>query len=629
MLAAYAFWAFNTGELGFHLSTPLACLVALVVVLALAMLSEFAVFRPLRTASPLAKLVATLGLLLAAQAAMLLAFGFYPQAEPAILPHTAVVISHNPVPVDRFIITGLVLLASVCVAAMYKWTLFGLSTRAAAENTASALAIGLSPNALSMVNTMIAYVIAGTLGVVAAPLITLDSQTLPLVIMPALAAALFARFSSCLVATLAGLGIGMLENLLYYASTQSWFPTSNDVAIPGAQEVLVFVLIVIAVLWRGASLPLRGDIVERALPPVPSPERIGRVAAIALAAGTIALIVLPFDFRQALTTSIIGTVLVLSLVVIAGFVGQVSVMQLALSGVAGLVMSHLAAKAGIVFPLAPLIGALAATAIGLIVAVPALRIRGVQLAVVTLAAAVAFEQFWFINGTWGAGQGGAYVPQPHVFGIDLGNDAGFRGLDGKLPSPILGIIILIVAVAAGSFVANLRRSWLGQQMLAVRANERAAASMGISVRNIKICGLALSAFIAGLAGAMYAYNFGSVSATRFGALTALSVIAFAYIGGITMISGAVIAGFLATTGLSQHALEKWFGLSGTWTLLFAGVALIGNVVFYPDGVAGTGYKKRQYKRNVSLAGEPARRGIPDRLRPAPARPGQNTTSEES
>ena len=83
-------------------------------------------------------------------------------------------------------------------------------------------------------------------------------------------------------------------------------------------------------------------------------------------------------------------------------------------------------------------------------------------------------------------------------------------------------------------------------MLAVRSNERAAAAVGINVRNVKLAAFGICSFIAGVAGAMYAYNFGSISAIRFSALTALGLIAFAYVGGITMVSGAIIAGLIAT-----------------------------------------------------------------------------------
>ena len=86
--------------------------------------------------------------------------------------------------------------------------------------------------------------------------------------------------------------------------------------------------------------------------------------------------------------------------------------------------------------------------------VSALRVRGVQLAVVTLAAAVAIENAWFTSNTLGGGEGGAPVPQPTLFGLNLGNAAPFRGLDGQLPSPILGFVILAVTVVLFMLVAQ-------------------------------------------------------------------------------------------------------------------------------------------------------------------------------
>ncbi len=111
-------------------------------------------------------------------------------------------------------------------------------------------------------------------------------------------------------------------------------------------------------------------------------------------------------------------------------------------------------------------------------------------------------------------------------------------------------------------------------MLAVRSNERAAAAAGINVRNVKLAAFGISSFIAGISGALYGYNFSSVTVTRFSALTALSLIALAYVGGVTMVSGAIFAGLISVEALFPYALEKWFGISGNWALLFAGLALI-------------------------------------------------------
>ena len=101
--------------------------------------------------------------------------------------------------------------------------------------------------------------------------------------------------------------------------------------------------------------------------------------------GAVLLIVLPYGYRQALMLSLIGIVVCLSLVVITGFVGQVSLAQVTLAGVSGFVVSHMIVRAGIGFPWGPLIGSLAGVVVGLIVGVSALRVRGASLAVVTLA----------------------------------------------------------------------------------------------------------------------------------------------------------------------------------------------------------------------------------------------------
>jgi branched-chain amino acid transport system permease protein len=504
---------------------------------------EFAVFRPLRTASPLAKLAASLGLLLVAQAAVSLAFGIGTKPQPPVLPSGTVTVFGSNVPIDRFILPGIVLAATAALSLVYRLTRFGLATRAASENEVAAMLIGLSPNRLALASTLLGTFLAGALGVLAASIVQLDPSSLPLQVVPALTAALFARFTSFWIACLVGLGIGCLENILYYLQTQSWFPTDHGVALPGVQPLLVFGLMVIAMFFRGTSLPTRGELVEQRLPIAPRATRLWQSALLGAAAAAVALIVLPYDFRQALITSLLAMIMCLSYVVITGYVGQISVVQLALAGVSGFIVSHLAADHGVGFPWGMLIGAVGATVCGLVIGASALRVRGVGLAVVTLAGAVAIEQFVFLNSTWGGGTSSSPVPEPKL-GIDLGPYGGFKGLDGKVPSPVFGFFVAGVAIALGLLVANLRRSSLGQRMLAVRSNERAAAAAGINVRNVKFAAFGISSFIAGIAGALYGYNFSSVTVNRFSALTALSLIALAYVGGITMVTGASLLPFI-------------------------------------------------------------------------------------
>ena len=595
LLGAYVYYGLRTGgylflsqlDLGSPFGTVSAFLLTMVVMAGVGMAFDFFVLRKLRSAGPLAKLVASVGLLLTIQAAVVLRFGGNGQGAPEVLPSgNSVEIFGISIPWDRFELTGIVLVVAAALAATYKWTRFGLATRAAAENESAALLAGLWPSRISLANTTLASMLAGALGVLVAPLSQLDPVTIPTAVVPALGAALLARFTSFGIAAVAGIAMGSIESLILYLQTRTWFPTAGGVTIPGVTELTYFLIIAIVMVWLGGRIPERGTLFARGLPAAPAARRRALPAAVGLVVGVTAFMTFPYDFRQALINSLIGAIVCLSLVVITGFVGQISLVQLALAGVGGYAVSKLAADAGIAFPIGPIIGACVATLFGLVAATSALRVRGVNLAIVTLAAAVALENFVFNNTSWGGGVNGSPTKSPSLFGLDLGPDALYTWTDEKLPSPIFGFLCLVVVIVLGLFVASLRTSRLGQQMLAVRSNERAAGSAGISVRNVKLAAFGISSFIAGLAGAMYAYDFGSVSAPQYGIISALGFVAFAYLGGITTVTGALFGGLIATDGLGIHAIESWTGLPSDWELLFGGVALLVTVVASPDGIAG-------------------------------------------
>jgi branched-chain amino acid transport system permease protein len=576
-------------SLGGPWSTVPAGVVAIAVCALTGALFDILVLRRLRGQSPLAKLLASLGLFITLQAIAVLRYGTSGQAAPAVLPNNptdSVHVFGANVPTDRLILTVVVIIAGAVLWAVYRMTRFGLATRAAAEDETKAMLVGLPPNELSLVNTVIACVLAGALGVFVAPMTQLDPTTIALAVVPALAAALFARFTSFSIVVAAGLAMGIIDSLVTYFSAKPWFPTSNDVPIPGVTELIYFLVIVVAMYARGGKLPQRGMLTDARLPAAPRATRVVRPALVLTAIAVIALLTFPFDFRQALINSLIGIVVCLSLVVTTGFVGQISIVQVALAGASGFVVSKLSLHLGIGFPLGPILGAVAATAIGLVVAMSALRVRGVSLAIVTLAGAVAMEQFVFANPVIGGGASGAPVNAPHLLGLNLGPTASFPINAATPPSPVFGLLCVAVAVMIGMGVANLRRSNLGQRMLAVRSNERAAEAAGVDVRRVKLIGFAISSFIAGIAGALYAYNFSSVTAGRFGIITALGFVAFAYLGGITTVSGAVVGGLLVTEGLVIHAVNVWFGVPISYQLLVAGLALILTIMFNPTGIAG-------------------------------------------
>jgi branched-chain amino acid transport system permease protein len=617
MFAAFVFYGLRSGgylfltqlDLGGPWSTVPALILTVVVCAVVGVLMDVLLYRPLRNGSPLAKLVGSLGVLLILQAAVVLRFGQGGEAPPSVLPqHGTTHVLGVSVPSDELMLAGIVVVVAAVLMGAYRWTRFGLATRAASENETVAVTSGLSPARLSMQNTVLMSVLAGTFGVLVAPLTQLDSTTIALTIIPALAAALLARFTSFGIAVLAGLLMGVIQSLLLYVQAQGWFPTvAGGAQIPGISDLAYFLIIIVAMYWRGGGLPVRGALIERRLPAAPAARRaVGPALTMTLIA-VLAFLVFPFDFRQALINTLIGSLFCLSYVVITGFVGQMSLVQVPLGGVCAFLVSKLALHAGIGFPLGPLIGTLAAVLFGLVTAVSAVRVRGVNLAVVTLAAAVAIQNFGFGNPSWGSGPAGSLVPSPHLLGLNVGPDASFPTGGGQLPSPVFGFVCLLVVLIVGLLVVTLRRSLIGQQMLAVRSNERAAAAAGISVRDLKLVAFGISALIAGLAGGLDAYNFGSVTSGEFGIVSGLGFIAFAYLGGITTVTGALIGGLFVTEGLGFHAVVKWTGLPATWELMFGGVALVITIVTHPDGVAAVmqNAARRVERKFFMPAGRPA------------------------
>lgn len=625
MVAGYAFWGFTTGEFGFTLGKWLAVPLALVTVLVLGALMEVLAFRPLRAAAPVAKLVASLGILLFLAAGFTLWFGPQPVNEPPLLPGGNISVVGVGVPESGLILAAVALTMAVGLSLLYRYTRFGLATRATAESEVSGVLAGLSPNGLAMANTLLASLVVGIIGVLSGSLTSLDPTTVPLLVIPALAAALFARFTSAIIACLVGLAVGVVENLIYYASVQAWFPKDQGTPIPGLDQLLEFLLIVIALFAMGSRLPGRSAVTEKRLPSVPLPERFLRPTIVCSVITILALIVLSYGWREALLTSQVAIALMLSIVVITGYVGQISIVQLVLAGVAGFTMAHVDEAWNLPFPLGPIVGVLAATLVGLFIGSSALRVRGVQLAVVSLAAAVAIEQFWFTNTIWGESNTGNAVPDPKVFGVDVGYHAGFGGIDNKLPSPVLGFSFLVILIVVGLFVVNLRRTNLGQQMLAVRANERAAAGAGISVRNVKLLAFGISSFLAGISGVMAAYSYDSVSANNYDALSSLSIVAFAYVGGITTLIGAITAGLITTQALVPYVFQTYLHISGSWALLVGGFFVVFNLIFAPNGVGlGTrrdlGRLRRLVLRALPRTSGPAVAG-PDPAATEPARAG--------
>lgn len=582
----------TTLDLGSRLQLAPAMAIALCLTALLGALLYLVVFRPLRTAPPLAQAVASLGVLVVLQGLLANRVGTAPVTVAPIFDTRRWSIGSATLLSDRFFLAAAVVGMTLVLAAVYRFTRFGLLTRAAAESETGAMVSGVSTTRTALANWMISAAVAGAAGILIAPLSPLTPITYTLLVVPALAAAVVGGFRSVLPTVAAGFLIGMLQSeAVALAGSHSWLPRT------GAAELVPLVVILVALLVTRTAPTPRGTLLRQPVGSAPRPRRITLTAAAGLLVGVGALLLTSGNWRGALITTFVLAVIGLSLVVVTGYAGQVSLAQVTLAGTAAFTLSGLTQSWNVPFPLAPLLAATVAMVIGVLIGLPALRLRGMMLGVVTLAFAFAIEAVWFRN-TQIVPVNGARVASPTFFGLDLG-----IGTGEDYPRLAFGIVCLGVLVAVASGVAVLRRSKLGSAMLAVRANERSAAGIGVNVTSVKIASFAISSFIAGLGGALLAYRDGTVTFESYATLLNLSLLSTVYLAGATSVLGGVISGILATGGLLFFTLDRWVDLGG-WFPVISGVLLIVTVIFHPEGIASVGHRLAARFRPATLGPGP-------------------------
>ena len=541
------------------------------------------VFQPLRKAPALAKIVGSVGWLAVLQAIVQSRYpddSIPPLGE--VLPQDGIQVLGRIVPADRLLLGLCGIVVAVALHFVGKRTRWGLATRASAQNEPAAALWGYSLRWLGYSTWILASVMAAVAGITIAPTVSINTVTFTLFIVPALVAALASSFRSYLITCAAGLVLGLVQSELTLLQLNV-----EAFRQPGLTQAAPFLLLVVLLLIRGTALPTRATLTDGRLPNAfsrrwqPVPPAVAVLAALAIALiGSAAL-------RASLINTLVNAVLCLSVVVLTGYVGQISLAQLTLSGVAAFALFNFGTRADIPFPLAPLLAILVAIVVGVIVGVPALRVRGLLLAATTLAGAYAVENALLGNNALSGGLTGSKIADPALFGADFSVSKG-----GELYRPIFVIALLVVVVLLAAGVACLRRSRLGGQMLAVRGDEQAAAAVGISVTKVKVLALVISSGLAGMAGVLLAYSRGEISPGSFTTLLSILVIAYAYLGGITSVTGAFIGGVLMPGGMASW-LWVWLGEKADWLswlstyeLLLGGIALILTAITSPEGVAG-------------------------------------------
>ena len=571
MVGAYVEWEV---KVKYHQPIWLAWAVGLLTCAVIGALAHLLVMRQLRRASPLARIVATLGLLIILQAAAVLRYGARVTTVASELPRTLVHPFGLAVSVDRFILVAIAAVMSAVLWAVYRYTRFGLATSAVAENQRAASSLGMSPDWVATANWALGSALAGMAAILIAPIVQLQVATMTNLVLAAMAAALVAGFRSFPIAFVAGMviGIGQTELVRYVDTT-------------GVSSSLPFAVIVVWMIVRGQALPLRDFFLQR-LPAVGSGQVRYRALCIALAVTAVVIFSVPLRWQDAFVTTFAMGLVLLSVVVVTGYAGQLSLAQFALAGFGALVAGRLVDARGWPFPLALLAGVVATVPLGALFALPAVRARGINLAIVTLGLGTAIELMIFNNSRFVGGYSGTLIGKPHLFGWDF---------NAIVHPARYAVVCMGLFTVVALMVANLRRGRSGRRLLAVRTNERAAAALGISVPGVKVYAFAVSAGIAAIGGTLLAFRKDVVIyGSEFSNFTSIPVVGWSFIGGIGYLFGPLSGSTLAPGSLGSQLSNAVFSGLTRYIQLIGGVFVILLVLQNQDGIAKESINQLQF-----------------------------------
>ena len=473
-------------------------------------------------------------------------------------------------------------LVALGLAGFLRYSSWGLGMRAMAENSDSARLSGVWVKRMST----LAWAIAGLLSAITAILdapgqaSALKEALPPGLLLRALAAALIAGMTSLTVAFVAGIAIGIVEQVVNYNLVGDPNKTS---LITFGLFVLILVVLLVRVRWlqRGprteerSTWSLGGESGRASIDRLRAwVGRFGVAATIAIAA-LLPLVVSPGRSFLLARVAIFG-VIALSLTILTGWAGQVSLGQFGLVAVGAIIAARLPDWNLVL--LLPFAGVITA-AVAIIVGLPALRIRGLYLAVTTLSFALFMQVSVLSTPCWTApvvgGQvctglpdpASTLVARPSFFGWDLTADADFAWF-------ALGVLLLAVVVT---------RTWrdrgIARRLIAVRDNEAVAAAMGVPVVRTKLLAFALSGFMAGVAGVCLAFALERIKPGDFAVTDSILVLSMVVIGGLGSVEGAVL-GALYLVGLPAA-----LGSTSTIQFITSGFGVLVFLLYLPGGLA--------------------------------------------
>jgi ABC-type branched-subunit amino acid transport system ATPase component/ABC-type branched-subunit amino acid transport system permease subunit len=510
----------------------------------------------------------------------------------------------------QFMVLALVPATIGGLAVFLSRTPYGIAIRAAAENPDRAELAGISTKRISTMVWVLAALLAVLTAVLANPLrgtvVGLPTAALgPALLLRALAAALVGRMTSLPRALAGGVAVGIGEAIVLTNSQTQ-----------GLADLVLFLVVLVLVLLQRSEKDTGALPTAAAARPVPDQlRRVWWVRRLPLLTGGAALaiaVVLPLLLSSpsqnfALSQTVLFAVIGLSVTVLTGWGGQLSLGQFAFAGLGAFVTVGLVSR-GVPFLSAVAYGAVAGVVVALLIGFPALRVRGLFLAVTTLGFALATRS-WLLEQDLFFGDGSvAFLPRPTVLGIDLTSQLAYYYL------------CLVALVGALAMVSRLRASGIGRTIIATKDNEAAAASFAVSPRVAKLTAFAVAGGLAAFAGGLLGGLYVQFDAATFGPEASLQIVAMVVIGGLGTIAGPVL-GAVYVVGL-----PGLLGASDVVTLLTSGIGLLLLLLYLPRGLVGVALSGR----DALLAWAASRQredGTPPAAAPLPRqRPAARTTA---
>jgi len=559
MVMAFLYWELRVNH---HWPTPIAIIV--VVFIAAPLLGaviERTLMRRLRGASVAQSLVVTVGLLV-----LLLGLG-----EAIWKPTTARELPPFFDP-KKFKVFGafvswhnaITILVGIAVA-VFLWfllsrTRIGIAMRAVVDDRNLLSLNGARPDRVSMLAWAIGASLAAVAGILLAPLLQLNHIVLTLLVVNAYAAAMVGRLRSLPLTYVGALILGLAQSYYVgYVHLQSTWWIGLGPSIP---TILLFAVLLLLPESRLRAARLAGAVAPR----VPS-RRMSATGAVTLV--VVALVVSRFlgsgdiiRVGQGLAFALI----MLSLVPLTGYGGQVSLCQMTFAGLGAFAMAKLGVNGSIV---GLIVAAALAAGVGALIALPALRLQGLYLALSTMAFAALMDFMFFTNQHVFGNGGTLAVARLKIFGLHFTSERSY--------------FVLLAAAFGGlsMLVMWMRRGQFGRRLAAMRDSQVACATLGMSLARTKLMVFMFSAAMAGLAGALYGGLKGSAGPIDFQMFQSLPILLLAVLGGITTASGALIGG-LAFSFLG--VLQAHFPSIGGLTYLLTGLGAI-SIGRNPNGLS--------------------------------------------